>query len=142
MILFDIVPAAYKQPHWRFRVLGVANSTDKNDSELANFLGSLKPNEAAGFMNSFARYCEYGKDGLTSKMFHSCDVNRNLHQFRKGNYRITCFIEEGNVVVCSHGFRKSGDKTPTHDQDRTDALRTAYLAAKQLGKCKFIVDSE
>ncbi len=140
MFLFDIVPPQHRQPHWRFRVLGVANSTDKNDSDLANFLKNLKPNEMAGFMNSFVRYCEYGKEGLTSNMFHSCDANRNLHQFRKGNYRVTCFIEEGNVVICSHGFLKSGNKTPTQEQNKTDALRTRYLTAKQSGECKFIGD--
>lgn len=140
MFLFDIVPAKYRQQHWRFRVLGVSTTKDKGGSDLAKFLKGLKESEIAGFMKLFALYCENGKEGLTSKMFHSCDVNRNLYQFRKGNYRITCFIEEGNIVICSHGFLKSGNETPRQEQDKTDNLRSAYLAAKKSGRCQYIED--
>lgn len=134
MYLFDIVPPENRKPHWRFRVLGVSKTENKQDSELNDFLKKLQPHEIAGFMHLFARYCEHGKEGLTSHMFHSCDANRGLHQFVKGNHRITCFIEEGNIIICSHGFRKKSGKTPAQEQIKTDNLRSNYLSAQQSGE--------
>lgn len=139
MYLFDIVPAKYRN-NSEFRVLAVAKSKSKGDSDLDHFISKLTPKEQAGFMDRFDRFCKGGEDALTYAMFHECDSKRKLHQFVFGNYRITCFFDGNKAIICSHGFRKKTQTTPREEQDRTEKLRNAYQAAKLAEQIIFIED--
>src|SRR5690625_620163 len=89
----------------------LAECDEAGNSPLAAKIGQLKPSEAAGLLKMFEMAAESGPKHLPRKMRHEIDKSCGIYEFIKGDYRIPFFYDEGNLVVCSHMFRKQGQKT-------------------------------
>ena len=48
-----------------------------------------------------------------------------------GRIRVLWFYDEGQVVICSHGFVKRTQKTPRSEIDRAQEACNAYRTAKK-----------
>ncbi|MBT9517933.1 MAG: type II toxin-antitoxin system RelE/ParE family toxin [Methyloversatilis discipulorum] len=58
-------------------------------------------------------------------------VGQEIYEFKKGDYRLLWFKGHGEtVVICSHGFVKKSQKTPTSEVDAAAAWRKAYFDSK------------
>lgn len=79
-----------------------------------------------------------GPRQLGAMLFHYVDKKNEIYEFIKGPFRLLCFHADGRVVVCSHIFRKSSNKTPKSELRRAIALRERYLAARANGSLMFV----
>jgi phage-related protein len=57
-----------------------------------------------------------------------------LFEFKMpGGARVLWFYDEGSLIICSHGFVKKKDKTPSEEIKRAQTIRTQYLREKKNG---------
>lgn len=61
---------------------------------------------------------------------HQIDEQNHIFEFIKGNHRIPYFYDQGQVVICSHGFRKVTQKTPKAEIAAANRSRDPYIKAK------------
>jgi len=138
MYLSDIVAPRKDKSAFKIECSIFAQCDEKGNSGLADQLMKLKPSERAGFLKVFEKAAVLGPKNIPRNMRHEIDKSRNIYEFIKGDYRIPYFYDGGNLVVCSHVFRKKGRKTPTSQVNRVVRLREEYLAAKASGRLKEI----
>lgn len=112
------------------------------NSELAEQLDSLRPGEKAGFLALLKLVAIHGPKHVPAATRHEIDKKAKIYEFIKGNHRIPWFFDGGNVVICSHVFRKKRQKTPSQDVEQTKRLRERYLEAKESGQLKIWADNK
>jgi hypothetical protein len=125
----------------RFEVLAVADAGPASgatggSSEVVNFLLEGDPNfvsSARGMLGLFQRYAQAGRQKLPAAVFHEADRSAGVWQFIKGRLRVFCFIDDGAVVVLTHGAVKKSQKADRSEVEKAGRLRAAYLAAKAAG---------
>ena len=61
----------------------------------------------------------------------SHQLDRGIWEFIQGRLRVLWFYDEGKLVVCSHGFVKKRQKTPSAEIERAIEQRRRYLEAKK-----------
>jgi hypothetical protein len=74
---------------------------------------------------------EKGPSSLTSDDCHL--IAEKIWQFSKGGIRVAWFYDENKVIICSHGFKKEGQKTKRKDINRAEKARETYFMAKPKG---------
>jgi phage-related protein len=70
---------------------------------------------------------------LTAELFHEANRDGKIWEFIKGRLRVYCFMEEGALVILTHGAIKKSQKANRNDIARAMRMRNAYLAARQRG---------
>jgi phage-related protein len=74
------------------------------------------------------RAADQGLDGFPSALAHQ--VGKGIYEFKKGDFRLLWFKgNDGTVVICTHGFRKKSQQTPTSEVDAAAAWRATYLSS-------------
>ncbi len=63
--------------------------------------------------------------------------NEQLFELKADSVRIMAFWDEGRVIVCSHGFPKKKQKTPSGELDRATQSRSAYFRAKEENRLSY-----
>ena len=116
--------------------VGLSASGASGASEVLEFLLSGDPNfasSARGMFALFQRYAAAGRQKLPTAVFHEADRASGVWQFIKGRLRVFCFIDDGAMVVLTHGMVKKTQKADRSEVEKAARLRSAYLAAKAAG---------
>lgn len=92
---------------------------------------------ARGMWALFDRYAEGGRQKLTAELFHEADRGEQIWEFVKGRLRLYCFIDDGAVVILTHGTLKKSQKVARQDVARAVSLRAAYLDARRRGSLQW-----
>lgn len=67
--------------------------------------------------------------------FKHLTATDGLYEFKTGGgLRLFCFFDEGNLIVCTHGFLKKKAKTPQSELTRAEAIKKEYDLAKKKGE--------
>jgi phage-related protein len=102
---------------------------------LFDFLAKLKRDDQDEFARLRAlldRTAEHGTVRNEQKLRFFKE--EKVFEFKtRGGVRVMAFWDEGRVIICSHGFLKKSQKTPSGELDRAVTARTEYLGAKQRG---------
>lgn len=112
--------------------------TDTNISEetceLLDFLDALPAKYRGsrdGMFQYFERFADLGQSAFNDATCHYVDKDEKIWEFIKGDLRILWFYAgHDKIIVCSHGFRKSGQKTPASQKVKAIAAKNKYLADK------------
>jgi phage-related protein len=72
------------------------------------------------FAALFARMGDTGKIWNERKFKHLTETDQ-IFEFKVETDRILCFFFVGRRLVLTHGFRKTGDKTPMREIERAEA---------------------
>jgi phage-related protein len=91
-----------------------------------------RPKETAKLAALFTRTVEHGipKDKQKCRTLGS-----KLFEFKtRGGLRIVWFWDEDKMVICTHGFSKSTQKTPRGQIERALSMKSDYFEAKSQGK--------
>lgn len=103
---------------------------EKGNSELVEKLMELKPSEMSGFIKVLEMVSKLGPERLPSSNRHEIDKAKGIYEFIKGNYRVAWFYDEGNIIICSHLFRKKTRKSPKSEVAEANRLKINYKKAK------------
>jgi phage-related protein len=63
-----------------------------------------------------------------------------IYELREGRLRVLYFLDDGRMIVATHGFAKSTQKTPPAEQVHALALRKRYFGAKRTGR--LVIEAE
>lgn len=66
-----------------------------------------------------------GKIWNERKFKHLTETDQ-IFEFKVEADRILCFFFVGRRLILTHGFRKSGDKTPKREIDRAEACKKDF----------------
>jgi len=77
------------------------------------------------FAALFARMGDTGKIWNERKFKHLTETDQ-IFEFKVEADRILCFFFVGRRLLLTHGFRKTGDKTPKREIDRAEAYKKDF----------------
>lgn len=77
------------------------------------------------FAALFARMGDTGKIWNERKFKHLTESDQ-IFEFKVEADRILCFFFVGRRLVLTHGFRKTGDKTPKREIERAEAYKREF----------------
>ncbi len=77
------------------------------------------------FAALFARMGDTGKIWNERKFKHLAETDQ-IFEFKVETDRILCFFFVGRRLVLTHGFRKTGDKTPKREIERAEAYKKEF----------------
>lgn len=77
------------------------------------------------FAALFARMGETGRIWNERKFKHLTETDQ-IFEFKVEADRVLCFFFVGRRLILTHGFRKSGDKTPKREIDRAEAYKKDF----------------
>ncbi|WP_341674980.1 type II toxin-antitoxin system RelE/ParE family toxin [Niveibacterium sp. SC-1] len=90
----------------------------------------VRESDANGMFDQIERLANLGHQGFNIGSCHYVDEGEHIYQLRKGNLRLLFFYGGGNrIIVCSHVFMKSSQKTPASEITRAIAAKHAYFAS-------------
>jgi len=125
----------------RFRVASIAEKADSVETFL--YESSMQwPAHAKGCYALFERYAEYGRDGMTTDWFHEANKQSGIWQFIKGRLRVYCFMDDGDLVILTHGSVKKTQKADPKQIERAVAQKAQYERAKALNKITFLENDD
>lgn len=118
----------------RWNVAAVIHDRDSGMQEcpVLNFLQEQSKQyegTVIGLKAIFERYSNKGKAGLTSDLFHEADKNEKIFQFIKGRLRIYCFVDNGNLIILTHGSVKKTQKADKQEVKRAIRVKQSYIEA-------------
>lgn len=114
----------------RFEVVGVMDG-DTCPAELFLLAGE-KATEAnrLGLIQILEKVAERGLDGVPSACVHEANKSKKIYEFKKGPLRLFFFKgKNGQIVVCTSGVRKSGQKADKAAVKRSARWREEYYTA-------------
>ena len=114
----------------RFEVVGVMDG-DACPAELFLLEGE-KATEAnrLGLTQILATVAERDLDGVPSAWVHEANKSEKIYEFIKGPLRLFFFKgKNGQIVVCTSGVRKSGQKADKAAVKRSARWREEYYTA-------------
>jgi phage-related protein len=76
----------------------------------------------------FQRMADFG--ALAENRFKMLEDSDGISEFRCDEHRLLCF-HDGPVWILTHGFPKSGQKTPKGQIARAKTIRAEYIALKK-----------
>jgi phage-related protein len=77
------------------------------------------------FAALFARMGDTGKIWNERKFKHLAETDQ-IFEFKVDADRLLCFFLVGKRLILTHGFRKSGDKTPRREIARAEAYKREF----------------
>ncbi len=89
------------------------------------WLEGLAQGSQQKFAALFARMGDTGKIWNERKFKHLTETDQ-IFEFKVEADRILCFFFVGHRLILTHGFRKSGDKTPKREIERAEACKKDF----------------
>lgn len=129
MVLFEIAKARY---------LVYAIGKNERLCPLLDFLASVGSNlrkDSDRILALLERVSQKGPPRITDI---SHKIKSDLFEFIQGRLRVLWFYDEGRMVICTHGFVKKAQKTPSAEIDKAISLKENYLQEKRRGALKII----
>jgi len=99
--------------------------TPRGDVPAEEYLEQLPLGTQQKFAALFARMGDTGKIWNERKFKHLAETDQ-IFEFKVAADRILCFFFIGRRLVLTHGFRKTGDKTPKREIDRAEACKKDF----------------
>jgi len=121
----------------RFRVMGaMKGSTCPSE----RFLTSGENQYAAsrrGLVELLRRAANDGLQQFSSELLHLVNQPNGIYEFIKGDLRLLFFKgSDGELIVCTGGYIKKGQKVPSREVDQAVRLKQEYMSAKKAGTIK------
>jgi phage-related protein len=106
---------------------------DRGGCQLLDFLGGFAdPVDAAAcnMLTLIARTCEHGPSRNT-QLYR--DLGDGIFEMKKSGLRVLFFYDAGRIIVCSHVYKKQGQKLGHGQKERASDAKERYFAAKKRG---------
>lgn len=71
----------------------------------------------------------HGPKSISSPRCHQ--IEGNIYQIRVDHIRILWFYDEGNIIICTHGFIKKQNKTPRREIEKANRIMARYFEEKK-----------
>jgi phage-related protein len=109
--------------------------------ELLDYLENIPANLASSrsqLLNIFKLVVEHGPMKLSKERSHWADEDNKIYEFVANRLRVLWFYDEGKLVICSHVFPKTTQKTPKKQSRKAAKLRSRYFEEKERGELEFL----
>ncbi len=73
----------------------------------------------------------HGPKSISGPRCHQIDGD--IYQIRADHLRVLWFYDEGNIIICTHGFIKKRNKTPRREIEKANRIMGKYFEGKECG---------
>ena len=77
------------------------------------------------------RVALHGPKSIAGPRCHQIDGE--IFQIRTNHLRVFWFYDEGNIIICTHGFIKKCKKTPKNEIKKANRIMEKYFESKKCG---------
>ena len=118
-------------------------SIEQGDS-VHDFLAKLEQSNTGAHDQIVSRLDQLAAAGVTRKQDHFNDLGDGLYEAKaKSGPRVIFFYDKNQIVLCTHGFLKAKQKTPTKELKTALAKKKAYFDFKKEGSAfQILYDSQ
>ena len=95
-----------------------------------DWLENLSEVKQHKFAALFAWMADQGKIWNERKFKHLTGSDQ-IFEFKSDDGRVLCFFVVGKRLVLTHGFSKKGEKTPTGEIERAEAIKKDFLTREK-----------
>jgi phage-related protein len=128
------------QKSYKFTVL--AECDDDLQCELLSFLNGLEGNLVKHGIRMLNLLERIALEGPPRRVEVCHQIRGPIFQCEQGRIRVLWFYDEGQMIICSHGFLKTSRKTPQRHIHRAESAYQRYFDDKAQGKINIIEDEE
>jgi phage-related protein len=129
MILFEIVKAGYAI---------YAIGKDEHYCQLLDFLDTIGSNLQKDGDAVLALLERAAQKGPPRNTEISHQIKDKIFEFVQGSLRVLWFYDEGKLILCTQGFIKKTQKTPSSEIEQATLIREKYFEEKKKGPFKII----
>jgi hypothetical protein len=129
-----------EQKTYKFNVL--AECGDDLQCELLSFLNGLEGNLVNHGLRMLNLLERIAQEGPPRRVEVCHQIRGPIFQCEQGRIRILWFYDEGQMIICSHGFLKTSRKTPRNHIRRAENTYRRYFDDKTRGTINIIEDEE
>lgn len=114
----------------------LAAKSDRGDCPLLDFLNGIDRSleihrdKMLALLHEVSEKHELPNQWIHSSKCHTITNDKQIWQFSVGSLRVAWFFDKDRIIVCTHGFYKSGQKTKKSDQQAALKAREEYFKAK------------
>lgn len=112
----------------------LATCTDRGVCPLLEFLTGLEGGLVKDGRRMLKLLDRVAHQGPPRNTTISHQVGPGIWEFIQGRLRVLWFYDDGKLVICSHGFVKKSQKTPTAEINRALKDQLRYQEAKKQAK--------
>ncbi len=119
-------------------ILAIATSAKgggKDPCDTLKFCQKIKDTQPAELSKLVRLWDDIARDGPPSndQKFKDLPGTNGLYEIKTTKLRVLCFWDEGSLIICTHGFIKTSNKTPLNELRRGHAAQKAYFYEKSKG---------
>lgn len=108
----------------------------EDSCELLQFLRNLEREsnpDATRIVYLISRTADHGppRNELQCRALEGKHAERLLEFKAAGGTRVLWFYGKNQIIICTHGFVKKGQKTPRKEIEKAQTIRQLYLMEKQ-----------
>jgi phage-related protein len=119
----------------RFKIYALKTGNSCLAEEFLDIQSSQMPDEVAKMMRLLDNAA---RDGQPRNKEKCNTLGDKIFEFKTKKLRLAWFWDAGCIIVCSHGWIKKSQKTPTGEIDRAIAARAAYFDAKDKNQIQIL----
>lgn len=125
--------------YWSILAIAKQNG-DKTRCETLIFMQSIGKSQSQELSKITRLLNDTAKKGLphNSQKFKKLKETDGIYEFKANKIRLLCFFDdtETRLIICTHGFLKSTQKTPKAHIERAEQLKREYFNEKEKGTLK------
>ena len=129
-----------RQKTYKFNVL--AECEDDRQCELLSFLNGLEGDLVSHGLRMLNLLERIALEGPPRREEVCHQIRGPIFQCGQGHIRVLWFYDEGQMVICSHGFIKTSRKPPQRQIRRAENAYRRYFDDKTKGAINIIEDEE
>ncbi len=129
-----------RQKTYKFNVL--AECGEDRQCELLSFLNGLEGDLVSHGLRMLNLLERIALEGPPRRVEVCHQIKGPIFQCEQGRIRVLWFYDEGQMVICSHGFIKTSRKTPRDQIRRAENAYRRYFDDKAKRTINIIEDEE
>jgi phage-related protein len=103
--------------------------------EFVKEMGRKMPTELTKLSRLWSDTAQEGPPKNTEK-FKPLTGSDGIYEFKTSKLRVLCFKDDGNYIICTHGFVKKSQKTPKKEITKAEDKKKDYFKAKKNGNLR------
>lgn len=120
----------------RWTVLAVCD--DRGGCQLLDFLGDFACPKGDSARNMLVLIARTAEQGPPSNPQLCRDLGDGIFELRKSGLRVLFFYDAGQIVICSHVYKKQGQKLGHGQGESARAAKSRYFEAKRDGELEIV----
>jgi phage-related protein len=122
----------------RLEIRALATSADgggKDPCATLKFCQEIKDKHPGELIKLARLWTDIANNGppYNDQKFKDLPGTSGLYEIKTTKLRVTCFWDDGSLIICTHGFVKKSQRTPKNEIKKAEKAKRDYFDEKEKG---------